>query len=178
MFHSEDDQRRWGERSLPSLKNVIDRYNLTSPSKFLSVCLYELYDAGYKPGFWVEDYFGIMRKNGIEKPGCQSLKICVNSFGKDIVPQAGSVILNGGAPVTCSSWVRVTINATDFSGVSEMCLANENPPSPQHTMWQPYRQETRWRLEPEAGFRTVFLRLKDTWGNVSQPLIASIYHAR
>ncbi len=178
IFHGENDQKRWIERSLPSLKNVINRYNLTSPRKFVSVCFYELYDAGFKPGFWVEDYFGIVKKNGVEKSGYQSLKNCVHSFGKDTDPPGGSVVLNGGAAETRSRRVRVTISVEDFSGVSEMCLANEKPPGEEQAIWQPYRQNVRWKLRRGAGKKTVYVRLKDPWGNVSQPLSATIYLVR
>ena len=61
--------------------------------------------------------------------------------------------------------VTMKITATDDNNITQMALANEN--SRGTINWITYAEETPWTLSEGDGIKTVYLMLKDEFGNVS-----------
>ena len=63
-------------------------------------------------------------------------------------PTNGSISINGNAPFTNSTAVKLTLSATDDSGpVAKMCISNTNTCS----SWVPYATSKAWTLRPAMG---------------------------
>lgn len=84
-------------------------------------------------------------------------------------PEVTNFTINGGAPVTPDLAVTVAIEASDASGVAEMCLANKaagGDCAGGGAGWVPFAAATPWSLSPGGdGLRRVFLWLRDGAGN-------------
>jgi Mg-chelatase subunit ChlD len=120
-------------------------------------------------------------------------RICAATPKRDPYPPFGSVLVNGGARVTPSLVVDLTLLASDVqdpenededppnpdaavSGVADMSISNAG--HFRGAVWVPYEVERAgWRLDPEAvidGTATVYARYRDHAGNVSETVHASI----
>jgi hypothetical protein len=80
----------------------------------------------------------------------------------ELIPPAGSVSIAAGAAWSTSASVTLTIDATDASGVSSMCVSNISI----CTTWIPYATTHAWTLSG-TGTRTVYVRFRDAWNNTS-----------
>ena len=88
----------------------------------------------------------------------------------DDIPPVGSVVINGGAALTASPNVSLSIGATDASSVVTVSISSDG------AAWStmPYLDATAWSLTDPAsggsatnGQRTVYVRWTDTHGNTS-----------
>jgi hypothetical protein len=81
------------------------------------------------------------------------------STGADITPPTGSVVINGGAAVTNTATVILTLSATDSgSGVAAMQFSSDN------LTWstpEPYAATKGWTLTTGDGPKTVYGKFKD-----------------
>lgn len=96
------------------------------------------------------------------------------SVTTDTIAPVGSVVINGGAEETASSYVTLTLSATDAtSGVNRVLISND--PSGV-LVEEPYivRREL-WLLTPVRGPRTVYVQFADRAGNVSAAVSDEIY---
>ena len=66
----------------------------------------------------------------------------------DRAAPAATVTINSGAARTGNATVRVTINATDLSGLAAMAVANDAPPTIDPAT--PYASSFAWNLTPVA----------------------------
>jgi subtilisin family serine protease len=83
----------------------------------------------------------------------------------------GSLTLNGGATLTRSTGLTVTLSATDASTVSQVCLST----AATCTAWQAYGTTKAFTLPSTQGSQTVSAWFKDQWNNTSStPVKASI----
>jgi len=83
----------------------------------------------------------------------------------DVSPPNGSITINGGAFDTTSTNVQLTLWYTDTtSGVSQMALSNDGSI---YTSWDSPATSRNWILPAGDGLKTVYVRYKDTAGNVS-----------
>lgn len=80
-------------------------------------------------------------------------------------PIIESMDINAGALTTTSSNNVVGVTASDTgSGVSELQLSNDGT---QWSDWQDYANTVEWQIEGGDGLHTVYLRVRDQTGNVS-----------
>ena len=92
---------------------------------------------------------------------------------KDTVAPTGTLTINAGATVTTTPSVNLTITATDtVSSVTHMRLANSNDFTDSN--WEAYATNKVWNLTSGEGPRTVYIQFKDSAGNVSTTVSASI----
>ncbi len=90
----------------------------------------------------------------------------------DTTGPTGTVTINGGAAYTNNPTVTLTLSASDPSGVSQMQFSNDN------VTWsdpEPYGTTKSWTLLLGEGFKTVYVKVKDSAGNWSAPFYATIY---
>lgn len=76
-------------------------------------------------------------------------------------PANGAISINGGAAYTTIISVTLTVSAT---GASQMSFSND---SYAWSAWQAYGAAKTWNLESGDGVRTVYVRFRDTAGNIS-----------
>jgi hypothetical protein len=86
-------------------------------------------------------------------------------------PPVGTMVINGGADVTGSTAVTLTIDATDASGVSQMCISAQ---SPCNSSWIAFAPSKSSNIAAGTGNRTLHLWLRDPYGNTSGDLADSI----
>jgi len=88
----------------------------------------------------------------------------------DTVRPSGTMVINGGAPLTGNSIVNLTLSATDANGVTSMQFSNDgiNYFSP-----VPYDTAVSLNVLPGDGVRTMLARFIDAAGNTSEPVSAS-----
>lgn len=96
---------------------------------------------------------------------------CQASITLDSTPPAGFVIINDGNAYTSSENVTLTIGASDLNGVSEIDLSNNGT---EWGGWRPYTTPVSWNLLPENGLQTVYVRFRDSVGNVSETVFDEI----
>lgn len=84
----------------------------------------------------------------------------------DTIPPTGSVSINGNAATTSSVNVTLALSASDTGGASvgAMQFSNDNVT---WSDWEPYATSKDWVLEAVDGLKTVYVRYRDTAGNVS-----------
>ncbi len=89
----------------------------------------------------------------------------------EITPPKGSIQINGGATVTKSATVTLTLTASDSSPPIQMCISNTTS----CTSWATFAPTKSWTLTTGNGTKTVFVWFRDTWGNTTPaPYSASI----
>jgi len=89
----------------------------------------------------------------------------------DTTPPTGSIVINGDATYTTSTSVTLTLSASDANGVSQMCFSNDGT---NWTAWEPYATSKSWTLTSGDGTKTVYVKFKDSAGNVSSVYSDSI----
>ncbi|PIQ84024.1 MAG: hypothetical protein COV75_04470 [Candidatus Omnitrophica bacterium CG11_big_fil_rev_8_21_14_0_20_63_9] len=96
------------------------------------------------------------------------------SLTTDTIAPAGSVVINGGAEETTSSYVTLTLSASDISsGVDRVLISNDPSGS---FVEEPYIVlRDLWLLTPVRGLRTVYVKFEDEAGNMSAPVSDEIY---
>lgn len=84
----------------------------------------------------------------------------------------GTLIINGGALATTSPQVALSLTAQDVSStVAQMSFSNDGAT---WDVWQPYAGTASWSLTAGDGVKTVVARFRDTVGNVSLSVTATI----
>ena len=96
-----------------------------------------------------------------------------DSITLDLTKPTGTIQINGGAATTTSSAVTLTLAGSDANGVTQMQFSKDGG-----VTWsglEPYATTRNLTLAPAgAGVRTIDVRYKDTAGNVSDSIQASI----
>ncbi|MBI5233073.1 MAG: hypothetical protein HY880_01825, partial [Deltaproteobacteria bacterium] len=83
----------------------------------------------------------------------------------DSIAPTGTVIINGGAGTTNSTFVTLTLTCADtYSGCSEMKFSNDDIT---WSSWEPYSTSKTWTLTSGTGRKIVSVRFKDAIGNAS-----------
>jgi hypothetical protein len=95
------------------------------------------------------------------------------SANLDSTPPTGSVTINGGAAMTTSGYVTLTLTASDaVSGIDRVLISNEELTG---YVEEPFvAQRELWKLHLIRGTQTVYVKLKDKAGNVSAPMSDAI----
>jgi hypothetical protein len=112
---------------------------------------------------------------------------------RDPIPPTGWVLINKGAVQTSNIDAELTLYATDnaleaesehpgapprpmgealVSGVTDMMISNDG--GFDGAAWEPYRTLAPWRLEPEHGLATVYVKYRDDAENVSEVFHSTI----
>jgi predicted GH43/DUF377 family glycosyl hydrolase len=78
----------------------------------------------------------------------------------------GSIVINNGDAITTDRVVTLTLNATDKNGISYVMLSNE--PDFLVSLWVRYNKTMTWTLPETMGPQTVYAKLKNIAGLVSQ----------
>jgi hypothetical protein len=86
-------------------------------------------------------------------------------------PPVGTMVINGGADVTGSTAVTLTIDASDASGVSQMCISAQTSCN---SSWVAFAPTKGASIAAGTGNRTIHLWLRDPYGNTSGDLADSI----
>ena len=83
----------------------------------------------------------------------------------DTAAPIGTITINSGASpnITNSTSVTLNISATDYTGVSQMCVSD----STTCTTWEAYAISKSWTLPTGDGLKTVNVWFKDTLGNAT-----------
>jgi 3',5'-cyclic AMP phosphodiesterase CpdA len=98
------------------------------------------------------------------------------SAAPDKDPPGGTVLINGGAPVTNSLAVTLTLSGVDSASGIKDVLVSESPDF-KGARWTPWRDSLDWTLNPAPpGRRTLYVMFRDYAmpPNVSAPVQASI----
>lgn len=82
-------------------------------------------------------------------------------------PPTGSISINGGAAYANSAAASLTLSATDAVGVANMQFSRDGV---SWLAWEPYATSRQVNLAyiPGDGTKTIFVRFRDSVGNVSQ----------
>ena len=88
----------------------------------------------------------------------------------DVEPPIGSVVINDGGIYANSPTVNLSISATDYSGVSEMCISNIPTCSSSET----YAKSKIWSLLPDDGAKIIYVKFKDIVGNWSNAFTVTV----
>jgi hypothetical protein len=100
--------------------------------------------------------------------GNERMDAAFDSIGLDTQdPSIGTFEINAGDDTTTVTGVTLTISASDAapsSGVSEMKIWNDGESEPPG--WESYTTSRGWTLRDEAGNRTVYIKVRDTAGNI------------
>jgi predicted outer membrane repeat protein len=90
---------------------------------------------------------------------------------QDTTPPAGTILINGGDPFVSYWDVSLTINVTDPSGMSQMCVSNTTS----CTSWELFNTNRNWTLLAGDGEKTVYAWFRDFFGNTTAaPIIDTI----
>uniref|UniRef100_A0A831XM16 Transcription factor n=1 Tax=Geobacter metallireducens TaxID=28232 RepID=A0A831XM16_GEOME len=89
----------------------------------------------------------------------------------DTVAPTGTIVINGGATTTNTTAATLTLSAADANGVTHMQFSKDNIT---WTPFEPYATTRNVTLLPGEGFKTMYVRYRDTAGNVSVPYGAVI----
>lgn len=111
--------------------------------------------------------------NTMQTPATASITLVV-----DTEPPTCAVAINGGANVTRSLQVTLTVTAGDATGVGRMCISNADVAASSCAPFVAFVNSTGWTLaEGPDGKRTVRVFLSDTLGNnMTTPATADIYY--
>ncbi|HND34231.1 MAG TPA: fibronectin type III domain-containing protein, partial [Myxococcota bacterium] len=82
----------------------------------------------------------------------------------------GTVLIDGGNTYAGKTSVSLSLDATDASGLSQMCISNTTTCK----AWITYSATKSWTLNGKTGTRTVYASFKDIYGNVSTAVSDSI----
>lgn len=98
------------------------------------------------------------------------------SYSDDIIldttPPSGSILIEDGAIFTGSTWVTLTLAATDSpAGVAEMHFSSD---AVNWSTWEPYTGTKNWILNAGDGSKIVYVEYRDNAGNISMPYNDSI----
>ena len=95
------------------------------------------------------------------------------SANLDSTPPTGSVTINGGAAMTTSGYVTLTLTASDaVSGLDRVLISNEELTG---YVEEPFvAQRALWKLNLMRGTQTVYVKFQDKAGNVSAPVSDAI----
>jgi predicted outer membrane repeat protein len=86
-------------------------------------------------------------------------------------PPTGTIVINSGSPGTVSLDVSLSMNVTDPSGMSQMCISNTTS----CTSWEAFTTSKNWTLTAGEGTKTVYGWFRDTLGNTnSAPVTGTI----
>lgn len=88
------------------------------------------------------------------------------SFVSDSTPPSGSILINSGDSETFSDDLSLSLSASDqTTNVAEMQISNSSEFD--GAEWESYSQTKGWEVSSGYGEKTVYVRFKDSAGNVS-----------
>ena len=85
----------------------------------------------------------------------------------DQIKPIGTILVNSGYSRTATTAVLLSLTASDTSGVTEMSFSNDGV---SWQPWEPVSTSKNWTLSTLDGNKIVYVRYKDTPGNISVPL--------
>ena len=80
----------------------------------------------------------------------------------DTTPPEGTLLIDGGAKYTNSTYVTLSVNWSDLTGVIGMMVSND--PDFPGAMWQDPMDALAWSIGEADGVHTVYVRLRDMVG--------------
>jgi subtilisin family serine protease len=137
--------------------------SMAAPHVAGAAAQYLQYHPGALPAEVAAHLVAIATPNAITNPGEGSPNRLLHS-PEDVAGPVGSVVINGGAAVTSSSEVSLTLVATDASGVKFMRLSGDGVA---FTPWVAYTSVASFTLAGGAGPRSVYAQFRDSLGLVS-----------
>jgi len=94
-----------------------------------------------------------------------------DSIFVDKTAPSGTVTIKGGAALTNSLGAPLTLTADDLNGVSSMQFSKDGV---HYFAWEPFSASRTVTLPAGDGTKTIYVRFKDSVGNVSAPVTDSI----
>jgi hypothetical protein len=91
----------------------------------------------------------------------------------DLYPPTGSILIEDGRYAHNSTWVKIDVAANDTHGPIEMQMSR-TPDFSQATWWPHYASNTYGLLDEPEGNVTIYLRLRDAAGRISETYNDSI----
>jgi cytochrome c peroxidase len=98
-------------------------------------------------------------------------QIFSDSILRDNTAPTGSVTINGGAPLTNSATAALALSAADANGVVQMQFSRDGV---NYFAFESFASSRNVTLLPGDGAKSIFVRFKDSAGNVSPPVSAGI----
>ncbi|GAA0319627.1 hypothetical protein GCM10008967_07700 [Bacillus carboniphilus] len=93
------------------------------------------------------------------------------AFTIDKIPPTGSLVINQNDERTNDPQVELTISGTDDHGPLQMRISNDEA---DWSSWESYNTSRAWNLLSGDGEKTVYLQLRDSVGNTTESITASI----
>ena len=113
----------------------------------------------------------LIRARAIDSTGAHSNVMYLNVTINGDVPK-GTMRINNGKNVTINRVVSLNLTATDSAGVPSMMVSED--PTFQGVSWEDYKQTKAWTLSPGDGYKFLYAKFKDGYGQVSPSINASI----
>ena len=113
----------------------------------------------------------LIRARAIDSTGAHSDLMYLNVTVNGDVPKA-TIKINNGKNITTDKIVSLNLTATDSAGVASMMISED--PTFQGVSWEDYKQSKTWTLSQGDGYKFIYGRFKDTYGQVSANINASI----
>lgn len=86
-------------------------------------------------------------------------------------PTTVSVVINGGEDVTANREITLTLSANDASAIQMMI---SDSPAFSDGSWENYNATKLWSLSGGNGIKTIYVKFKDTYNNISDIVYDSI----
>ena len=98
---------------------------------------------------------------------------CVANLLYDKTPPSGTLQINRGLTTsTTSNTVLLNINATDNCQLDQMAISETEDFS--NPAWEKYSSTRTWALSNGSGKKTIYIKLKDAAGNISDVITSDI----
>ncbi|MFH1198784.1 MAG: C25 family cysteine peptidase [Candidatus Omnitrophota bacterium] len=126
------------------------------------------------PGNYTIKYFSVDNAGNVEDIKTAACKVKIDAAK----PFGRKILINNGAPVTTSLGVDLTnITAEDnISLLTDMQMCFSNRSNSGYSSWEKFDSSRKgWSLTTGPdGVRTVYVKFRDTAGNISEPIPATI----
>jgi len=132
-----------------------------------SIVLNAIPDAGFALAGWLD----CDSVNGNDCSVTMSAAKTVAATFSDNAPPVGTITINNNAAVSNTNTVTLNLTCTDASGCVGMMFSNDN------LNWstaESYASVKTWALPTGDGSKTIYVKLKDTVGNWSEPVSDTI----
>ena len=150
---------------------VVSLAGAVAPTTCAGTPIYQGPALGYRDGGKVNGAIWSYRVCAVDAAGNLSLGATVTGTARaESTPPTGSIVINGGAAITRSLTVALTLAASDASGVASMCIGELAT----CTAFVPFATTMAYTLAAGDRVRPISVWYRDAHGNVSAPVTASI----
>lgn len=150
---------------------VVSLAGAVAPTTCAGTPIYQGPALGYRDPGKVNGATWAYRVCAVDAAGNLSVGAIVTGMARaETTPPTGSIVINGGAAITRSLTVTLTLAAADASGVSSMCIGEIAT----CTTFVPFATSKAYTLAAGDRVRPISVWYRDVHGNISAPVTASI----